>query len=107
MNGSSYLITVDYYSDYFEIDRLPSTATRDIIKARKPHFSRFGSPDYITTDNAPNLISNEFYPFTQEWDIKHVTFLLYHSQGNGKAESAVKIAKWMIKKIDETKVISS
>ena len=32
VNGSSYLITVDYYSDYFEIDRLPSTTTREIIK---------------------------------------------------------------------------
>ena len=103
VNGSSYLITVDYYSDYFEIDKLPSTTTRDIIKALKPHFSRFSSPDYITTDNAPNLVSNEFSQFAQEWDIQHVTSSPYHSQGNGKAESAVKIAKRMIKKIDETK----
>ena len=103
VNGSSYLITVDYYSDYFEIDRLPSTTARDIIKALKPHFFRFGSPDYITTDNAPNLVSNEFSQFAQEWDIQHVTSSPYHSQGNGKAESAVKIAKRMIKKIDETK----
>ena len=103
VNRISYLITVDYYSDYFENDRLPSTTTRDIIKALKPHFSRFCNPDYITTDNVQNLVSNEFSQFAQEWDIQHVTSSPYHSQRNGKAESSVKIAKWMIKKTDDTK----
>ncbi|KAJ8409988.1 hypothetical protein AAFF_G00210290 [Aldrovandia affinis] len=36
--------------------------------------------------------------FAQEWDFNHETSSPYNSQSNGKAESAVKIAKTLLKK---------
>jgi len=36
--------------------------------------------------------------FSREWEFAHITSSPYHSQANGKAESAVKIAKRLIKK---------
>ncbi|KAL5020231.1 hypothetical protein ScPMuIL_003123 [Solemya velum] len=42
--------------------------------------------------------SEEFRRFADEWEIEHNTSSPYHSQSNGKAESAVKIAKQIVKK---------
>ena len=63
-NGINYIVTVDYYSDYFEIDRLHVTTSCGIIKALKKHFARFGIPEEIITDNGPNFVSQEFATFT-------------------------------------------
>ena len=55
------------------------------------------------TNNAPNLVCAEFAQFTSSWDIQHVTSALYNSQGNGKAESAVKIVNRLIMKAGMSK----
>ena len=102
-NGINYIVTVDYYSDYFEIDRLHVTTSSGNIKALKKHFAKFGIPEEIITDNGPNFVSQEFATFKNNWDIRHITSSPYHSQGNRKAESAVKITKQLMRKAKETK----
>ena len=52
------------------------------------------------TDNGPQFVSEEYRKFTTDWDIEHVTSSPRHSQSNGKAESAVKIAKNLVKKAE-------
>ena len=47
LNGKKYLLSVDHYSDYFEIDRLYSSTTRTIIKMLQAHFARHGVPDEV------------------------------------------------------------
>ena len=71
-----YLITIDYYSDYFEIDRLFSTTTNCITEALEKHLARFGTVDEIYSDNAANLVSSDFEKFCSTWDIKHNRFAL-------------------------------
>ena len=39
--------------------------------------------------------------FATQWGFSHVTSSPYHSQGNGKAEATVKIAKGMLKKVNQ------
>uniref|UniRef100_A0ABM0MHB3 Uncharacterized protein K02A2.6-like n=1 Tax=Saccoglossus kowalevskii TaxID=10224 RepID=A0ABM0MHB3_SACKO len=93
----NYLVTVDYYSDYFEIDHLEDTTSSTIIDATKSHFARHGIADMMT-DNGPQYTSDEFSAFVHKWEFKHTNNSPLHSQSNGKAESAVKIAKKLIKK---------
>ena len=95
---SDYLVTVDYYSDFWELDLLPDTTSAAIINCLKGHFSRHSIPDTLISDNGPQLCSVEFSKFSQQWEFDHVTSSPYHSQSNGKAESAVKIAKGLVKK---------
>ena len=97
LNGRDYLVTVDYYSDYFEIVKLNDTTARSVIKATKDHFACHGIADMVT-DNGPQYTSQEFQQFKSEWNFNHTTSSPYHSQSNGKAESAVKIAKKLVKK---------
>ena len=67
------MITVDYYSDCFEIDRLYCTTTIAIVKNLKNHLARHGIPDEVMTDNGPNLVSNEFAKFAESWNFLHTT----------------------------------
>ena len=98
LDGKEYLITIDYYSDYFEIDLLHSTTTAAVIAKLKPHFARWGIPDEIVTDNGPQFVSDEFASFANSWEFRHITCSPYNSKSNGKAESGVKIAKKLMKK---------
>lgn len=91
--GKRYLISVDYYSDYFEVDQLTSTSTTSIVNRFRAQFSRHGIPEILFTDNGPQFTSEEFQNFRQKWGFEHRTSSPYYSQSNGKAESAVKIAK--------------
>jgi len=98
LDGSSYLIMVDHYSDFWEIDQLQNTLSSYVIHKMKRHFSRYGIPDTLITDNGPQFCSSLFSRFARQWSFKHVTSSPCYPRSNGKAESAVKIAKTMIKK---------
>ena len=50
------------------------------------------------TDNGPQFESHEYSRFAREYGFTIVKSSLYYSRGNGKAESAVKIAKNILKK---------
>ena len=69
-----------------------------IIVACKRHFARYGIPDELLSDNAPHFTSSEFIDFAKSWEFSHVTSFSYYSRSNGKAESAVKIAKHLLMK---------
>ena len=64
----------------------------------KAHFSRYGIPEQLVTDNGPQFVSSSFRHFTIKYDIQHTTSSPHHPRSNGKAESAVKAAKRILKK---------
>lgn len=97
--GQAYLVTVDGYSDFFDVTKLGTTSTTSkIISVCKRLFSCFGQPKQMRTDSDPRYLSHEFKTFCSEWDIQHDVSEPHHHQANGKAESAVKIAKRLLKK---------
>jgi len=102
-NNASYLVTVDYYSDFYELDRLPCTTATTVIECTKRHFSRYGIPEQYVSDNGPQYISSDFAEFAEAWDFEHLTSSPHHSQSNGKAECAVKRAKTLLKKVTQSK----
>ncbi|KAK3715610.1 hypothetical protein QZH41_009028, partial [Actinostola sp. cb2023] len=101
--GTDYLVTVDYYSNYWEIDRLENTKSATAIRKLKAHFARFGIPSRLVSDNGPQFTSDSFRKFTRDWDIEHTPSAPYNSQSNGKAEAAVKAAKKMLRKTQKTR----
>ena len=97
-NGGIFLVTVDYFSNYIEIDKLRSQTSQAVIKALQAIFSRHGIPDTVVSDNGPAYASEEFSNFAATWEFHHVTTSPHYPQSNGKAESAVKICKNLLKK---------
>ncbi len=96
--GREFLIIVDHYSDYWEIDQLPDLTADTVITRCKVQFARYGQPDQVITDNGPQFACELFRKFAGQWGFVHVTSSTQHPQSNGKAESAVKIVKSLCKR---------
>ena len=97
-DGKTYMVTSDYFSDFFKLDNLRSTTSVFVIKKPKAHFTRHGIPEQLISDNGPQFVSHDFLKFSQEWDFEHLMSSPHHSQANGKAENTVKEAKKILKK---------
>ena len=69
-----------------------------VIQVMKRKFARHGIPDECVTDNGPQFVSHEYARFAREYGFTSIKLSPYHSRGNGKAESAVTIAKNILKK---------
>jgi hypothetical protein len=50
-HGKDYLVTVDYYSNFFELDHLKSTKSPYVVKKLQCHFARYGIPTTVHSDN--------------------------------------------------------
>ena len=71
INGQDYLIVVDYFSNFWEIDHLPNTTASTVIKKLKCHFARQGIPDIVISDNGPQFACKKFSNFANEWGFGH------------------------------------
>lgn len=101
-NGKDYLITVDYYSNFFEIDRLENKRAPEVIKKLKTHASRYGLFSTLISDGGPPFSSNEFYNFSHEYDFVHIFSSPRFPQSNGLAEKSVCTAKRLMTKAHES-----
>ena len=102
IKGMDYLATVDYLSNFVEVDRLYTSTSITVKRKLMAHFARYGVPDTLVSDNGPQFTSDEFKHFVKEWGINHVTSSPHLPRSNGMAESAVKTLKrTMIKCADD------
>lgn len=63
-----YLVLVDSYSGWFEIDQLHSCTSAAVIVKLKCHFATHGIAQQLMTDNARTFTSREFADFAHSWD---------------------------------------
>ena len=95
-----YIVLVDLYSDFIEVKDLHENTSTAVIEFLKEQFSRYGIPDTLATDNGPQFISQKFRQFSQDWEFLHVSsWAPHHHKSNGNVESAVNVAKSLVKKV--------
>ena len=97
LNGAAYLVTVDHFSDFYEIDCLPSIQSSALVQATKQHFGGHGIPHTLLTDNGSQYTSDLFKEFAKTYKFNHITSSPYWSQSSGRAEAAVKSAKHILR----------
>ena len=102
--SSTYLITVDHYSDFIEADKMENTLSATVAAKTEAHIARHGAPERILTDNGPQFIASEYNELCRKYEIQHLTSSPYWPKGNGKAEAAVKVVKRILKKSGEPKL---
>ena len=56
----------------------------------------------VHTDGGPQFLSYEFRKFAKPWEFAHSVSAPNHSRSDGKAEAAVKIAKRLLKRSQDT-----
>ncbi|XP_054267078.1 uncharacterized protein K02A2.6-like [Macrosteles quadrilineatus] len=96
-----YMVIVDHYSRYFEVEEMHRMRASDVIRVCKTTFSRFGIPQRVYSDSGTqfhHIGSSEFKLFAKEWGFSTFRSSPHHHQGNGAAEAAVKVAKGLMKK---------
>ena len=99
--GKEYLILVDYFSDVFEREPLINQQSARVIKLCKKTFTRYGIPNHIHSENGSQFTLSEFSKFSQEWGFTHMTSSPGHQQCNGKAETAAKIMKRIMRRAED------
>ncbi|XP_061178378.1 uncharacterized protein K02A2.6-like [Saccostrea echinata] len=87
-NSKEYLVTVDYFSNFWEVDYLRSTMSKTVIQTLKALFARYGIPDTLVSDNGPQFASTEFQQFAREWEFCHVNSSPKYPQRNGYQPSS-------------------
>ncbi len=92
----NYLVTVDYYSNFWELDRLYDTSSTAVICKLKTHFARHGIPEKMVMDTGNQFTSDSLKAFMKTYGIRYAMSSRHHHHANGKAESAVKAAKHLI-----------
>ena len=76
---------VDYLTDIFEVEELPSTLSSVVIHALKQQVEQYGFPLVVHSDGGQQFKSEEFRAFSKLWGFSHSVSSSYHSQSNGKA----------------------
>lgn len=99
--GKDYLVVVDYYSKWIEVNSLKNKTADNVIKKLKSLFATHGIPKYIVSDNMP-FGSYTFTQFAKTLEIKLITSSPRYPQSNGLAEKAVGIVKCMMRKCKDT-----
>ncbi len=98
LKNANYLLVVDYYSRFIEINKLSQTTSDSIINHLKSLFARHGIPEVVMSDNGPQFASSTFQEFADQYRFSHITSSPTFPQSNGEAERAVKTIKAMLKK---------
>ena len=89
---------VDYYSRYFELERMSTATSPAIINKLKAIFARHGIPKKLVSDNGPQFSAQEFAHFAKVWDFSHVTSSSTYPKSISLVERSVHIAKQLLKK---------
>ncbi len=100
--GVDFVVTVDYFSNFFELDQLRSKTSDEVIGKLKSHFARYGVPDQLITDNGPPYNSEAFREFARKFEFEHITSSPGYPKSNGQSENAVRTAKRLVKKAKES-----
>ena len=88
--NKDFLITVDYYSGFYEVQSMQTTRASAVIQTLKSQFARHGIPQTVVSDNGPQFACDEFKTFAAAWEFHHVTSSPRHPKSNRRVEAAVK-----------------
>ena len=83
----NYLITIDFYSGFWELDTLPNNPTAaSVIQCYKRNLSQYGIPDVVVAGTARQFDFKEFELFAKEQEFECSASNSCHSHSSGKAE---------------------
>ncbi|XP_064488450.1 uncharacterized protein K02A2.6-like [Ornithodoros turicata] len=72
-DGQQYVVMVDYYSFYFEVQKLKKTAATSIVNFCMRTLATHGLPITLVTDNGPPFSSKEFDDILRRMQVRHIT----------------------------------
>ena len=101
LQGTQYLLTVDYFSQFPVVRKLQSLHSLSVIKILKEIFTAVGIPKCIVSDGGTQFTSQEFKDFMRDWQINHRITSPTNAQSNGQAERFEQTVKNSLMKVME------
>lgn len=98
--GHTFLIVVDAYSRWVELETMPSTTSEAVIRVFRRLFSTHGLPDILVSDNGPQLTFTAFQLFLATLGIRHAQVAPFYLASNGLVERAVRSAKEALARLE-------
>ncbi|XP_023314756.1 uncharacterized protein K02A2.6-like [Trichogramma pretiosum] len=98
-----YLLVVDTYSKFVEVEKLDNLGSQHIVETLKKIFSRLGIPKEVYSDSGSQFTSEIYRKFSKEWNFKCTITSPKHHQANGLAERYIETVKKMFYKIIQEK----
>ena len=99
--SNNYIVLVDNYSKFIEVDELSYVTSATAIKALKSQFARHGIPETVRSDNGAQFTSASFHAFTNNYGFQLETSSPHYHRSNGQAERAVQIVKHLWRKTSD------
>ena len=91
--GDSYLLIIDYTSQFPMIRKLSSMTGKTIAHHMQAIFVKYGWPGTLITDNGPCSTIKEFQMLMESMSVNHITSSPHYPQSNRLAEKFVGIIK--------------
>ena len=101
-NGINYILLVDYYSPYVEVQKLSTITSAGVLSFLKAMFAHHGIPTTLLSDNGPQFSSKKFQDFTTAYCFQHVTSSPHFPQANGLVEHTVRTVKKLLQGSKDT-----
>ena len=100
-NGNTFLVVVDSFSKWVEVERVRSTDAKTTCAILRKIFATHGLPKVVVSDNGPGFASAEFNVFLKRNGVRHLYSAPYHPSSNGQAERFVRTFKESLKSMKE------
>ena len=100
-DGKTYLITVDYYSKFIEVDEVKDLRCSTTLERLKAQFSRHGLPETLRHDNGTMYNSQLLKRFCRDHGICVRTSSPRYPRSNGEVERAVQTIKRLWRKCSD------
>lgn len=99
--GKHYLLMIDYFSKFIELQIMNGTNAASVITASKCIYSRYGIPEEFISDRGPPFTSKEMCDFYKDWNIFHNPSTPNYARSNGEVERCVQTIKSALTKAFE------
>ena len=93
--GSHYLILVDRYSNWLQVE-ISKGGAKGLINDLRKMFATFGIPEECASDGGPEFIAPATTKFLSDWGVHHRRSSVGFPHSNARAEIGVKSAKRLI-----------
>lgn len=101
LKGRQYLLMIDYFSKYIEMQPLNSMTAQAVVTAMKAIFARHGIPEELVSDGGPPFNSESVQKFFKKWNVLHQITSPHFPRANGQVERAVQTLKNSLTKAEE------
>ena len=95
LRGKQYLVVVDRFSGWPSVFYCGDTVgtSRKVIEVLREYFGRYGVPEVMSTDGAPNFVSYKMSSFLARYGVKHRISSAMYPHSNMRAELGVRSMK--------------